>query len=88
MIEQWRLTDQEIEAIRLGGGDIGEAQQAKRQAYLDSGGVILNPDALTDLYEALKSFDRYLSASYPDNMKYKAYAVEQMEKALSRAEGK
>ena len=41
-----------------------------------------------DLYEALKSFDRYLSASYPDNMKYKAYAVEQMEKALSRAEGK
>ena len=44
--------------------------------------------AAPDLYEALKSFDRYISESYPDNMKYKAYAVEQMEKALARANDK
>jgi len=53
-MELWELTDKETGEVYLRGGDIVEAQRAKKQAYLDSGGLILNPDALADLYEACK----------------------------------
>ena len=60
-MEIWKLTDQEIKAVELSRGSISEARRAKKQAYLDNGGLILNPDALTDLYEALKCLvDTYI----------------------------
>ncbi len=48
----WELTEQEIEKCKQGGCSIGELQEAKKRAYIEHGGVILNPDALEDLYEA------------------------------------
>ena len=33
---------------------MNDAQKEKRLAYIESGRIILNPDALEDLYEALK----------------------------------
>ena len=54
-MEVWRLTDQEIACIEeVDGGGINEAQKRKKEAYIKAGGVILNPDALVALYEALK----------------------------------
>jgi len=40
------------------------------------------------LYEALKAFDDYVSAGYPDNMKLKKIAVEKMEQVKAQMEGK
>ena len=40
------------------------------------------------LYEALKTFDHYLCASYPHNMKLKKYATKLLKQALAQAEGK
>jgi len=59
-MECWKLTDQELEELKVRGGNVSEAQKAKRRAFLDNGGVILNPDALTDLYEAAKELWRQL----------------------------
>ena len=53
-MEYWILTDEEKRALGLSGGDVAIAQQAKRQAFIDNGGVILNSDALEDMYRALK----------------------------------
>ena len=50
----WKLTDQEITELDAKGGDKHEAQEAKKQAYREAGGIILNPDALEDMYEALR----------------------------------
>ena len=53
--EAWRLTDDEVDKyMKKGFGVAMEAQRAKRQAFEDGGGVILNPQALEVLYEALK----------------------------------
>jgi len=55
----------------------------------------VNPDnpqavaeAIRSMYEALKAFDEYVSTSYPANMRLKQIAVDKMERALAKAEGK
>ena len=50
---KWKLTDQEIEECNYRGVSLGVAQAAKKQAYIHNGGIILNPDSLYKLYEAL-----------------------------------
>lgn len=52
--QEWKLTDQERAELNAKGGDIARAQEAKEKAYIEAGGIILNPDALSDLYEELK----------------------------------
>jgi hypothetical protein len=44
--------------------------------------------ATPELYESLKAINEYLSLPYPENMKRKKLAVELMEDALAKAEGK
>ena len=41
-----------------------------------------------ELYEALKAWDNYATANYPENMKLKRIAWELTEKAIAKAEGK
>ena len=41
-----------------------------------------------DLDEALKAWDNYATANYPENMKLKRIAWELTEKAIAKAEGK
>lgn len=41
-----------------------------------------------DLYEACKAIDDYLVAPYPSNMKLKKIAVEMLDKAIAKVEGK
>ena len=50
----WKLTAEEKERCIAEGMNLDAAQDAKKKAYVLAGGVILNPDALGDLYEALK----------------------------------
>ena len=40
-----------------------------------------------ELYEALKAWDNYATANYPENMKLKRIAWELTEKASAKAEG-
>ena len=54
MNEVWKLTDEEVAKCVRKGSNIAELQAAKKRAYLTNGGVILNPDALEDLYGVLK----------------------------------
>ena len=87
----WQLTDQEIEEVTLRGGSITEAQEAKKQAYLDSGGIILNPDALSELYEALKvALWNEEHDEYQAQHQGKPRLIERIDiykQALSKAEG-
>ncbi len=53
-MEEWRLTSEEMTELITKGWSVNDAQKAKRLAYIESGRVILNPDALEDLYEALE----------------------------------
>ncbi len=87
---EWRLTDEETARVLETGdeGDVIRAQDAKKKAYTANGGVILNPDALEDMYEALKAINSYLTAPYPENMALKKRAVELLDNALDKAEGK
>ena len=87
-MEAWKLTDQEIAELVTRGGSVYEAREAKKQAYIDNGGVILNPDALEDMYEALKAINKYLETGYPKNMRLKEIAIVLLDKALAKAEGK
>lgn len=50
----WKLTAEEEEECHRKGCSIGELQEAKKRAYIENGGIILNPGALADMYEALK----------------------------------
>ncbi|KKN33631.1 hypothetical protein LCGC14_0801690 [marine sediment metagenome] len=58
----WELTDQEIAKVDESGGSRYQARKAKKQAYIRAGGVILNPDALKDMYEAVKQALRTFEA--------------------------
>lgn len=78
---EWKLTDQEIAECRNRGISIDGAQTAKKQAYLKAGGIILNPDALPDLYEALR---KWQDGGFNSQIEF-ANAVR---KALAKAEGK
>ena len=40
------------------------------------------------MYEALKAFDEYVSTNFPANIRLKQIAIERMEQALAKAEGK
>ena len=90
MTELWRLTDEEKRYLDERGGNVAKSQEAKKQAYIKAGGIILNPDALDDLYEALKGvFDaqemdgeRVVVRTVPSSAD-----VIRMRDALARAEG-
>ena len=69
---------------RQEGCSIGELQEAKKRAYIANGGVILNPDALYDLYEALKAVLREYNADPNDDKFYKA--CYEARKALAKAD--
>ena len=88
-MEIWRFTDQEIRAVELSKGSISETRQAKKQAYLDNGGVILNPNALDDLYEASKAFMESMRDT--SNRQWATCHREQLEssvwQALKKVEG-
>lgn len=79
---EWKLTDQEMEECRDKGLSINGAQLAKKQAYIEAGGIILNPNALPDLYEALKDLLWDLKqGAVPNDLTF-------IEEALAKAEGK
>ena len=40
------------------------------------------------MYEALKAVDKYFTTGFPDNMRRKRIAVEMLDEALAKAEGK
>jgi len=44
--------------------------------------------ASPDMYEALKAWDKYATANYPENMKLKRIAWDLTEQAIAKAEGK
>jgi len=81
--QSWKLTDQEISECQLMGGSIGKLQEAKRQAYLNSGGVILNPEALDDLYEACNRALTIIESNLGDTH---PLAVEKLREALAKVE--
>ena len=54
MNKDWMLTDQEKTECDNLNYSYEAAQAAKKHAYIKAGGIILNPDALEDMYEALK----------------------------------
>jgi len=54
MDKPWKLTKQELAEVDARDQSRYVAQVAKKRAYIEAGGVILNPDALEDMYEALK----------------------------------
>ena len=83
---EYKLTDQEIAEVKATGGDIAEAQKAKRQAYIDSGGVILNPYALEDMYEGLKGLLRDYSTNPLNDSFYEA--CRRARQAIAKADGK
>ena len=49
-IEEWRLTNQEVAELQAKGGDIAEAQKAKKEAYRHAQleGMRLTPEELLD----------------------------------------
>ena len=49
---------------------------------------ILKKMPVSDLHEALKAIDGYLSASFPANLTRKKHAVELLDQALAKVEGK
>lgn len=51
---EWKLTDEEKAKCEQVGCSVVELQEAKKRAYIANGGIILNPDALEDMYKALK----------------------------------
>ena len=93
--EAWRLTDEEVDKyMKKGFGVAMEAQKAKRQAFEDGGGVILNPQALEVLYEALKESEilhyylkeHYPDLEYPDTLRDGADSCGRRRLALAKAE--
>jgi len=51
-MDEWKLTNQELARLNETGGSVVAAQAAKKRAYIEAGKIILNPDALQELYEA------------------------------------
>ncbi len=85
-MEVWRLTDQEIKAVELSGGNLAVAEGAKRQAFLDNGGVILNPDALSDVYEALKKVEEDINWMLNNRKFLNPDVFDYLDKAIEKAE--
>ena len=87
--ELWRLTDKEVRAVEFRGNNMAEAQRAKRQAFIDNGGIILNHEALTDMYEVLKRGFSYLEALdqdvFPSPLKLREDMFSALAKAVSKA---
>ena len=83
---KWKLTDKEKAYCDETGADIPKAQAAKKQAYLDTGGIILNPEALEDMYEALKvlSFQFAAAVEHPYSKDKEVY--EQAQQAIAKVE--
>ena len=65
-MEEWRLTSEEMTELITKGWSVNDAQKAKRLAYIESGRVILNPDALEDLYEALEGIKKLMATDFED----------------------
>jgi len=91
---EWKLTDQEIDECERMGVDIHTVQEAKKQVYLKAGGIILNPDALSDLYEALKELSTIVLGVIEYHrgtsviLGMDSFTLQPAEKALSKAEEK
>ena len=49
---------------------------------------VVEQSGYSELYDALKAIDGYLSASFPANLTRKKHAVELLDKALAKAEGR
>ena len=85
MEKDWMLTDQERAEFDAVGCSRQEVQEAKKRAYIDNGGVILNPDALEAMYEALKAaYNWYYQGCVGD---YKTIG-DMSRQALSKADSK
>jgi len=84
-MEVWKLTDQEIWELEMRGESVNKAQERKKQAYIDGGGVILNPDALQDLYEACKLYQEHQRGTKGH---YCSDCASAIDKAIAKAEGK
>jgi len=82
---KWKLTDEEVsECVRI-GCSVFEVEEAKKRAYIANGGVILNPDALEDMYEAI----RWTLEDHRDGrVKLPVSTHTQLRKALAKADGK
>ena len=82
MNEVWKLTDREIAECDWRGVSVVALQEAKKKAYIASGGVILNPDALEDLYRALQA----LAVIVECGEHHKGEELNNAFKALAKAE--
>lgn len=80
----WKLTEQEEIEVAYNNGDMAEAQEAKKQAFREAGGIILNPDALEDMYEALKGARAMITEG---TIRQRELALEIIVEALAKAEG-
>ena len=99
MVTKWELTDHERDLCRHSGLSIHDAQIQKKRAYIKAGGVILNSDALEDMYEALKAQHNAIDllfallidkdkTFFPSKSGQPWEAIIQGNKALAKAEGK
>jgi len=90
-MENWRLTDAELAKLAEIGGNAQVAQAQKKALFMANGGIILNPNALSDLYEALKYAKAILilARGNPKGLTEAvlASAIADSGKALSKAEG-
>ena len=91
MNEAWKLTDKEVAECVHAGCSIAELQGAKKKAYIANGGIILDHDALEDLYEALKLTRDNLQTLSDAAIHYKktfSANLDILNKALAKAEVK
>ncbi len=96
MNKDWMLTDRELDDLVATGGSKKEAQEAKKKAYIEAGGVIFNPDALEDMYEALKMAGEFpglddwdLDEAYIEKLPPAVQTLRELiELALAKADGR
>ncbi len=87
-MEEWRLTKEEEARVIAAGKGMSAAQAAKKWAYREAGRTILNPDALDDLYEALRAAQAYIARKEMYSGVQDRTGLEvKIIKALSKAEG-
>ena len=80
----WKLTDEDLAQCEAMGFNPVEAQASKKQAYRNAGGIIINPDALSDMYEAV----RWVLEDYVDKRaKLTVSTHTQLLKAKMKADG-
>ncbi len=85
MFEEWKLTDKEVTECVRSGCSVTRVQEAKKRAYVANGGVILNPDAFEDMYEALKGMMEIAEIAMPDTYFKTDSRVNKTRQALAKA---